>query len=192
MTADWPVKPSKRAGLYVYPAGFEEIWSAYPSRGDAGNPKLGAYKAVRARVRSGDDPTDLLKAARGYALHCRGSQKDGTEFVLQAQTFFGPREPWREYLQLTSSNGSTAPKISDRMARAIEEAKQREEEIAKAERDLAELRAWWRTLPGTTRQAIEAAAEERYPRHVSELVKRMILRGVASEWRERELLQRDP
>lgn len=100
---EWPVKPKKESGQYLYPSAFEAIWEAYPSRSGS-NPKVGAYKAVRARVKAGDDPADMQTAARHYRAHMEATEKDGTEFVAQAATFFGPSEPWREFVD-GSPNG---------------------------------------------------------------------------------------
>lgn len=103
-TDDWPVKPRKLNGSYTYPESFERIWSAYPRR-QGSNPKVGAYRAVRARVKSGDSPDDLATAAAHYAAHVRSTEKEGTEFVQQAATFFGPSEPFRDFIEAPSVNG---------------------------------------------------------------------------------------
>jgi hypothetical protein len=107
----WPVKPRKADGSYIYPPPFERAWSLYPRR-DGSNPKTGAYKAFRARVKSGDDPAALTTAAEHYAQHCRARQIEGTSYVQQAATFWGPSEPWREFVESRPSpNGqrSNAP-----------------------------------------------------------------------------------
>jgi hypothetical protein len=95
----WPSKPPKTdRGGYAYPEAFELAWNAYPDR-DGPNPKIGAYKAFRARVKAGDDPEALATAARHYAEHCREKGSAGTEFVQQAATFWGPGEPWVEFVE---------------------------------------------------------------------------------------------
>lgn len=81
---------------YLYPPAFEATWEAYPSR-HGSNPKKGAYAAWRARAVDGADPDDLLAATRHYADFVEQEGKVGTEYVAQAQTFFGHREPWMEY-----------------------------------------------------------------------------------------------
>lgn len=106
MVDRWPTTPPKKDGQYEYPEEFEQAWEAYPSR-DGPNPKTGAYKAFRARVKAGDDPVDLAKAAEHYRQHCQYREKEGTPYVQQAATFYGPSEPWREFLgPETSPNGS--------------------------------------------------------------------------------------
>jgi hypothetical protein len=100
----WPTKPRKRGGNYLYPPPFERAWSEYPDR-DGPNPKTGAYKAFRARVKSGDDPDDLIRAATHYRQHCQSRSKEGTPYVQQASTFWGPSEPWREFVTSSHANG---------------------------------------------------------------------------------------
>ena len=100
----FPVSPAKdSSGNYVYPAPFERAWSVYPDR-DGPNPKVGAYKAFRSRVTSGADPEDLVRASGHYADDCRYRDVEGTSFVQQAATFFGAKEPWREFVE-PSTNG---------------------------------------------------------------------------------------
>jgi|GEM_PF-5119510 len=81
------------AGRRTYPEAFETAWAVYPRHTDKG----AAYRAWRARVRAGATPADLERAARHYADHCR---REGREerFIKHASTFWGPTEPWREYL----------------------------------------------------------------------------------------------
>ena len=108
MVDRWPTKPPKDdSGHYRYPEPFERAWCEYPSR-DGSNPKLGAYKAFRARVKSGDDPESMAKAAAHYRKHVQSREREGTEFVAQAATFWGPSEPWREFVEPMSTNGSSA------------------------------------------------------------------------------------
>lgn len=104
----WPTRPKKVGGSYLYPNPFERAWDAYPRR-DGSNPKTGAYRAFRARVKSGDDPADLATAAEHYAQHCRSRQIEGTTFVQQAATFWGPSEPWREFLQVAPTPNGQRP-----------------------------------------------------------------------------------
>lgn len=102
---EWPVKPRQVNGQYEYPERFEIAWAAYPKR-DGSNPKVGAYKAFRSRVTSGADPNDLTLSAEHYALHCRHREVEGTAYVQQASTFFGPSEPWREFVDPPNLNGN--------------------------------------------------------------------------------------
>lgn len=102
---EWPAKPKKAGGQYEYPEPFERAWASYPRR-EGSNPKVGAYKAFRARVKSGDEPEDLATAAEHYRQHCQATEKEGTAYVQQASTFWGPSEPWRDFLEPPSANGN--------------------------------------------------------------------------------------
>jgi hypothetical protein len=79
------------------PPEFIHIRSAYPKRGGS-QPWPKALKAAQARIREGDTWTDLLDGVSRYAEFVRATGKEGTEYVLQAATFFGPDkrylEPW--------------------------------------------------------------------------------------------------
>lgn len=81
----------------VYPDAFERAWEVYPKRA-GGNPKQAAYSQFRARVRAGDAPETLMRAAERYAEWCRLAGREGTEFVSQAATFWGPSERFRDFL----------------------------------------------------------------------------------------------
>ena len=195
----WPAKPRKRSGAYEYPPEFEDIWSAYPSRAGS-NPKVGAYRAVRARIASGDDPEQLQRAATHYAQHCRAEQKDGSQFVQQARTFFGPQETWRDYLDPSSSNGAP-PRLPSpygdetqrdmdraseaRLRQARDEADRMREADEKAERETAELWAWWEKQDQETRAKVEAYAKGRC-QGLPPGMRRAVLLGVMAEYRKRE------
>lgn len=77
------------------PPGFVEAWKLYPRR-QGGNPRKLALQAWRARIREGIPAADLIAAVKRYRSHVESTGKEGTEFVLQASTFFGPKERWRE------------------------------------------------------------------------------------------------
>lgn len=91
-----PAQLEMDAGRYLYPDAFEDAWSRYPDR-EGGNPKKAAYRAWRARVNDGMSPGKLSAAVRRYRDHCEAEGKDGTRYVLQAATFFGPDEHWMEW-----------------------------------------------------------------------------------------------
>lgn len=94
---DFPA-PSKlpRDGRHIdYPEEFEVTWSVYPDR-TGGNPKKKAYRAWRARVKQGVEPRDLYEGVKRYRAYLIHEGKIGSRYVLQAATFFGPDEHWRE------------------------------------------------------------------------------------------------
>lgn len=66
---------------------FDEFWQAYPSRGQAANPKKPALAKFAKLIRDGTDPAEIVAGAKGYARHCRATEKGGTEFVMQATRF---------------------------------------------------------------------------------------------------------
>jgi hypothetical protein len=110
LTDPWPVKPRKQEGRYVFPDEFEAAWVAYPKRG-GDNPKVGAYSAFRARVKGGDIPADLVASALHYREFCATTEKEGTPYVLQGATFWGPKEAWREYVDGCPNGNGKQPKI---------------------------------------------------------------------------------
>ena len=95
---EWPAKLRKRNKRYDYHPLFEEAWSSYPLR-HGSNPKMRAYKAFRARVKAGEDPSDLIAAAAHYKEHIQAAGKEGTDRVQQAATFWGPDEPFDEFVE---------------------------------------------------------------------------------------------
>lgn len=75
---------------------FERAWSLFPKRA-GGNSKKKAWAAWTARVRAGTaTPDELLAGVERYAGFVRATGKEGTEYVQQAATFFGPSEHWKE------------------------------------------------------------------------------------------------
>ena len=84
---------------------FERAWALYPSRGDHGNPKTPALKAWRARVRGGVDPEEIIRGVERYAAFIRAKGNEGSEFVKQAATFFGPSRFWLEPWTPPANNG---------------------------------------------------------------------------------------
>jgi hypothetical protein len=79
------------------PPEFADFKSLYPKRAGS-QPWDKALKAVRARLRTGSTWSEILEGARRYAEFIRATDKERTEYVLQAATFCGPDkrflEPW--------------------------------------------------------------------------------------------------
>lgn len=72
---------------------FERLWARYPRR--VGRQRaLRSYTATRRRDISAGV---LLDAALAYAESMRRNKTE-TQFVLHGSTFFGPDEPWRDYV----------------------------------------------------------------------------------------------
>lgn len=90
---------------------FDRAWEKYPRRA-GGNPKALARKAWDARVKAGTDPNLMLGGVIRYAAFCRATGKEGTEFVKQASTFFGPAGHYLEAYELPA-NRAGRPSIND-------------------------------------------------------------------------------
>ena len=86
-----PVKVRK----YDYDAAFNEIWEMYPKR-LGNNPKNAAYRAYNARLAEKVAVEDIRAGVERYKAFCDVTHKTGTEFVLQASTFLGPRYEFEE------------------------------------------------------------------------------------------------
>jgi DNA-binding transcriptional ArsR family regulator len=71
---------------------FERAMSLYPPRPE-GNSKPAAYRAWCARLKEGISPADLISGVERYAPYIRAT---GMKFILQASTFFGPDEHWKQ------------------------------------------------------------------------------------------------
>lgn len=89
-TALTPIAPRKAAD-----GDFEEAFQHYPKR-IGGNPKSKAAKAWAARRAAGVEPLVLGAGMRRYAAFVKATGKDGTQYVMQAATFFGPDEHYLE------------------------------------------------------------------------------------------------
>lgn len=87
-----PIVPPK-GGERVFEKDFDEAWALYP-RKLSRKAALRAYTATRRRGNSADS---LLAATRGFA---KAMADEGREWRLikHGSTFFGPDEPWSDYL----------------------------------------------------------------------------------------------
>lgn len=78
---------------------FLVAWGRYPKR-DGTNSRANAWKAWAMRVREGATASDLIAGVDRYAAWIRARGVEKTRFVMQAQTFFGPGEHWKESYDL--------------------------------------------------------------------------------------------
>lgn len=91
-----------------YPADFEKTWEIYPKRlGD--NPKRKALKAWSARRGEGHGAEEIHAGVERYAIFCRSTNKEGTESVKHAATFFGPEKPFLLAWETARSVGGGFP-----------------------------------------------------------------------------------
>jgi hypothetical protein len=72
-----------------YPSAFDELWDSYPSRGEHGNSKVGAYRCWLLALRNGHTEEEMLAGTRRYKSSCDATGKTGTEYVMQTQRFLG-------------------------------------------------------------------------------------------------------
>ena len=110
-----PEKPKSKKP--EYPDWFEQIWKAYPPR-NGSNDKRKAFHAAQARIKSGKDPELLAAAVGRYKAFVIANGRIGTEYTMQAATFFGPGEhienPWsiqHAANQQRNGTGSSASKM---------------------------------------------------------------------------------
>ena len=92
---------------------FTTAWDAYPKRAGS-NSRAAAYKAFCARIASGVSPDDLVAGVVRYAAYVRATGREGSEFVKQGSSFFGPNEHWLEPWNIPAPNGNGAPTRQDR------------------------------------------------------------------------------
>ncbi|MFP2239927.1 hypothetical protein ACLEX4_15540 [Pseudescherichia vulneris] len=78
-----------------YPTEFEEVWLVYPKRA-GGNSKSEAFKAWKARIKSGVAQQEILNGVLRYAAYVVGTGKLNTQYVKQAATFFGPSNHYED------------------------------------------------------------------------------------------------
>ncbi len=100
-------------GRRVYPAAFERVWAAYPKRA-GGNSKPDAYRAWRVQIVAGIPAEELAAGVRRYATYCKAEGMVGTRYVMQAATFFGRGEHWREEWALAPSKNGRGPPQAER------------------------------------------------------------------------------
>lgn len=103
----------------VYPPEFEAAWDAFPERRGS-NPKAGAYRKWRARVQDGNDPELLARKAEEFALFVEQEGKD-PRYVMRAETFYGPNEPWeQEWLDQPEARSEADRRAAQRFADLLE------------------------------------------------------------------------
>lgn len=71
----------------------EQFWPAYPSRGQAQNPKKPARLKFVAACNRGEDPSAIVAGAKAYAAN--PTTKVGTEFVKTAEVWLS-KECWKD------------------------------------------------------------------------------------------------
>lgn len=87
-----------RSSKENYSNEFEQAWQAYPKRA-GGNSKAAAWKAWKSRIKDGVTTEAMLAGVSRYAGYVRATGSEGTQFVKQAATFFGPDRHFEEVWQ---------------------------------------------------------------------------------------------
>lgn len=82
-----------------YSPEFLELKAIYPKR-LGGNPWPRAFKAYSTRIKQGYDHDEIKAGLARYAEFCDKTAKTGSEFVMQAATFFGPDLRWQDEYEL--------------------------------------------------------------------------------------------
>lgn len=82
-----------------YSPEFLELKALCPKR-LGGNPWPRAYKAYCARIKQGYEHSDIKAGLIRYATFCDKTGKTGSEYVLQAATFFGLDLWWENEYEL--------------------------------------------------------------------------------------------
>lgn len=107
--ADKPPEPKKSNP--DYPPEFEAIWQAYPKR-EGANPKNKAFAGYRARIRDGTDPALIAGGVARYRMYCEAKGSIGTEFVMQAQRFFGKERAFENDWTITEAGHATGQRFA--------------------------------------------------------------------------------
>lgn len=76
-----------------YAPAFEEFWQAYPRKIGKGE----AYKKYQTRRKDGFSDSQLLEAAKNYAINCR-RRKTEKEYIKHPKTFLSDSLPFLDYL----------------------------------------------------------------------------------------------
>ena len=90
---------------------LNQIRDAYPKR--IGGQGWGhVKKRIPALIKAGERFDDMLNGCEGYSRMLKDTGKYGTEFVMQARTFFGPGEWWLE--EYSFSEGEYVKSLDDK------------------------------------------------------------------------------
>lgn len=106
INGEWSVtkkpKASKGVRQAEYTTEFEQAWRLYPRRAGT-NPKDKAFQQWNLRLKEGDKEQDLINGTMRYAECLKKTNKIGSEYVLQAQTFYGPSKHYKAEFKVAES-----------------------------------------------------------------------------------------
>lgn len=120
--------PTKKNAAGSYPEEFETLWHEYPKR-EGANPKNKAHSCWKARKLEGVSEEAMLEGTRRYRQYCEIRGQAGTEFVMQAQRFYGKERAFENDWQvnpgglnhaknIASTIGNNGESIAERQLRA--------------------------------------------------------------------------
>ena len=95
--------------LGPYESDFNEIWAKYPRKVR----RKQALAAYQARRRDGTSASMLATATEHFAIAMRSEGRE-QQHILHGSTFYGPKDPWEDYLNASAppSNGADARRCS--------------------------------------------------------------------------------
>jgi len=105
-----------------YTSEFEQAWKLYPRRAGT-NPKDKAFQQWNLRLKEGELVNDLIHGTIRYADCLRKTGKEGGEYVLQAQTFYGPSKHYHGEFKVAQSVVLKLPAGNDELLRFARENK---------------------------------------------------------------------
>jgi len=125
----------------IYPAWFHEFWDAYPKRLGS-NPKERAYRAITSRDEDKFDDAPMFLGLLRYREFCDVTGKTGTEFVMQAATFFGPDKHYENDWDIPAQK-LTVPRDDNQLAAfAVKHGLHKHGEAPQSIRNNFEYRRW--------------------------------------------------
>ena len=84
---------------------FVMIWKAYPKR-EGSNPKNKALSGYRARIKEGISPDLMAAGVERYYRYCLAKGTILTEYVMQAQRFFGKEKAFENDWIITENENA--------------------------------------------------------------------------------------
>lgn len=103
--------PTKKSAAGSYPEEFETLWGEYPKR-EGANPKNKAHSCWKARKLEGVSEEAMLEGTRRYRLYCEMRGQAGTEYVMQAQRFYGKERAFENDWQVNTGGMNHAKNIA--------------------------------------------------------------------------------
>ena len=83
---------------------FESFWEVFPKR-QGSNSQPEARESWNGRVKDGIEPALLVAGARRYRAYCDAVGQTGSQFVMKAASFLGPKKRGWEETWEVSENG---------------------------------------------------------------------------------------